>query len=216
MGWYADSEYSLTFRTRDDLARAAAHLRTTAAEVVKQRDDNQLVQYGQITIMAGWVDNVDDIALVKEALAEFGEEGDVQVMELPDGSVTFSGWNGGKGYPGPIDEPHFEQRTVADGSTYLSFNNGMGLGTALGYAHGTMDWVGESHDHWRWRFHGDGTYSEHAGTVVYRGDVEPTAEGTSAGEDDAEGKKCASCNGDISEYAAEFTLCVWCSGESDD
>lgn len=216
MGWYADSQYSLTFRTRYDLARAAAHLRAAAAQVVEQRDDSQRVQYGSITVMAGWVDVIDDRELIREALKEFGEEGENEVHELPDGSVTFAGWNGGKGYLAPIEEPTFQQRTLTDGATYESFNNGMGLGTALGYAHGTMDWIGENHEHWRWRFHGDGTYSEHEGTVVYRGDVEPTAEDTSVSEDDAEGRKCASCKGDISEYAEEFTLCVWCSGESDD
>jgi len=28
--------------------------------------------------------------------------------------------------------------------------------------------------------------------------------------------KCAQCKGDISEYDKKYSLCVWCSGESED
>jgi len=165
MGWYANTTWHITITT--NITDLAADLRAQATKL--DTETGALSENHPLpALSATWAD-MDDTAVVVDALAQFNEDGDFDIDTTGD-AITIQGWGGGKAYS-PGLPPDIHTIDTPSGPQH-SNRGGMDLYTILArHCTGSVDWDDQDDgSQWRIRF-ADGQATAHTATTIYPTDI---------------------------------------------
>jgi len=149
MGWYANTNWTLTFKDKQAMKDCAAEL---AALPDYWGPYNELPQ--------------NSSKIIIQALVWFGEDGEGGHRKMPDKSHVIDVWTSGKHHS--FGEPAYIERTIGPDGNWVDYNRGgMGIYEILAkHCTGYVNWTGEDDEYWRVRFFGDGRHETYGAEIV--------------------------------------------------
>jgi len=162
MGWYANTQWELTFKDAPAVAACAAELKEHGLPSETYGSPHESDRFDR-TVLKSVAADVDAIL---DTLHDFNESGEYEASAEDDGTIQVSGYGGDKANDIGRD-PNPQTHTRDDGSSYEYNSGGEGVYAILArHCTGVVYWDDCSENQWLVRFK-DGGWSSHDGEVIY-------------------------------------------------